>query len=264
MLWIIIFSAGIAIFFGTILVTIAKEIEKKSDLQVNEIKQALPGKNCGGCGYANCEEYAKALSKNSKLLGKCVLADEKTKKTLSNILGCEKASQESYIAVVKCQGTAEYKAEYRGIKSCKAALLLGHPKKCKYGCLGYGDCLSACEFDAIDINTGIAKINHTKCRGCGKCVEKCPLSLIKLIPSSKKVVIKCASTEDKKQKSINCKKSCIGCGLCQKVCPTQAIEIKDGLAVINYEKCKGCGLCAKKCPRGVIENKNILYKNKKD
>lgn len=50
-----------------------------------------------------------------------------------------------------------------------------------------------------------------------------------------------------------CPNGCIGLGSCVAVCPFGAIEIKDGIAAVNYEKCRGCGLCEKTCPKHIIK-----------
>lgn len=41
---------------------------------------------------------------------------------------------------------------------------------------------------------------------------------------------------------------CIGCTHCMQVCPTEAIRVRDGLAVINGERCVDCGNCMRACP----------------
>ncbi|MEG0941780.1 MAG: 4Fe-4S binding protein, partial [Oscillospiraceae bacterium] len=41
---------------------------------------------------------------------------------------------------------------------------------------------------------------------------------------------------------------CIGCGKCQKSCPSEAIQVVNNLAVVDYAKCVGCGACVEGCP----------------
>lgn len=262
MIWIIIFSAALAIAFGFILAFASKKMQKNENELVKKIKEALPDKNCGGCGYANCEEYAKALANDTSLIGKCVLGGDELNNKLSEITGSTCKSTNQLRAVVFCSGGSEEKAEYRGIRSCKAAKQLGGFKSCPSACYGFGDCINVCEYDAIAIKDGVALIDENKCVACGKCLKKCPQGIIQLVPCSQKTVVKCSSKEAKKNKAKQCKNGCIGCGICARACPVQAIEIKDDLAIIDYEKCTQCGLCAKKCPRGVIESKNNLNKEK--
>lgn len=49
-----------------------------------------------------------------------------------------------------------------------------------------------------------------------------------------------------------CAYGCLGYGSCIKVCSRNAISIKDGIAVVDYEKCGGCGECEAVCPKKVI------------
>lgn len=49
-----------------------------------------------------------------------------------------------------------------------------------------------------------------------------------------------------------CPNGCIGFGSCADACKFDAIEIKDGVATVNYEKCTGCGACVKACPKNLI------------
>ena len=48
------------------------------------------------------------------------------------------------------------------------------------------------------------------------------------------------------------KKKCIGCGACVATCPAQAIELKDGKAVIDKKKCEKNGKCIEVCPVSAI------------
>ena len=49
---------------------------------------------------------------------------------------------------------------------------------CKTGCIGCSICVKQCEFDAIHVENNLAKIDYSKCTGCGKCAEKCPQKVI--------------------------------------------------------------------------------------
>ena len=49
-----------------------------------------------------------------------------------------------------------------------------------------------------------------------------------------------------------CQFGCIGYKTCVKACPFNAIDIKDGVAVIN-ENCTACGVCLSACPKKLIK-----------
>lgn len=50
-----------------------------------------------------------------------------------------------------------------------------------------------------------------------------------------------------------CTYGCTGFGNCKRVCPFHAIDIVDGIAVVDQETCKACGKCISECPKQLIE-----------
>ncbi len=170
------------------------------------------------------------------------------------------------VAIVKCVGdrrVAKEKYEYLGYESCEAAVMhFNGPKECYFGCIGLGDCVEACPFDAMYMSEfALPVVIEDKCIGCGECVKACPKGIMELIDRDQKVYVKCSSHEPAKvtnQVCNNGKKGdeklggCIACGLCEKNCPHDAIHVIDNLAVIDYEKCTSCGICVQKCPTNVI------------
>ena len=161
--------------------------------------------------------------------------------------------------VVACNGgnDANDKYEYMGYGDCRSMELLGGGRKvCPWGCLGMGSCTDACPVHAIEVGEhGYAEVDREKCITCGKCVAVCPKRLVKRVPASAKVYIACSNClRGGKEVRAMCSKGCLGCGLCARVCPEHAIEMRDNLPVIDYEKCVGCGLCASKCPSKCIKN----------
>ena len=164
-----------------------------------------------------------------------------------------------YLNHGRCSGTCDQtfaNYNYEGVKDCRMAKFVpaGGPKSCDYGCMGFGSCMNACQFDAISIIDGIAVIDKDKCKACGKCIATCPNHLIEMIPYDAKYVVGCMSKDKGPQVMKVCKTGCIGCGLCAKECPKEAITVTDFVAHIDQELCVGCGLCAKKCPKKIIRN----------
>ena len=244
---------------GLILGLILSFASKVFAVEQNEkeilLREALPGANCGACGYAGCDSYAEALANNETEPNRCIPGGNDTAKMLGEILGTE-VIVKSQKAFIKCNGNcnnATDKYEYSGLLSCSAAAaLMGGPKSCYYGCLGYGDCVKACDFNAITIKNGLAKINLDICGGCKSCEKACPKDLIEIKSYPFKTNVLCANKDKGAAAKKVCKVACLGCGLCAKKCPLGAIEINDNLAFIDEEKCTGCGICKEACPAKCI------------
>ena len=229
----------------------------EEDPRVEAVLEALPGANCGGCGFAGCEAYANAIAKGEAKPNLCSPGGLEVNKTVSAILGVEVEEAEPMAAYVHCNGcdkATEDKYVYAGTQSCIAAEKFYNGKgSCSYGCLGFGDCVKVCDEGAIEIKDGVAVINPAKCIACGKCVKTCPNHLITLKKKSSLTAVRCSSQDLGKITRTVCKNGCIGCGICTKKCPEGAISINNNHAEIDYNKCTSCGICAGACPVKCIE-----------
>ncbi len=231
----------------------AVEVDEKEEL----VLEQLPGANCGGCGYAGCGAFAKAVVEGKVKATACSVNSAEATKAIADILGTTVEIMEKQRAMVACQGTpenAKEKNEYYGILDCRDAALLpgGGSKACSYGCLGLGSCEAVCVFDAMKIINGVAVVDPDKCTACGTCVRICPKNIIHLIPATSTYHVSCMSQDKGKEAKDNCKVACIGCGICMKNCPVKAITIKNRVAKIDHDICIGCGICMKKCPTNAI------------
>jgi len=230
----------------------------EQDPRVGKVEDALPGANCGACGYAGCESFAEAVVNGEAPVGGCPVGGDGTASQIADIMGADSGSSDKMVAELLCAGgIKETKKEgtYNGIQTCKAAHQVnGGEKVCQYSCLGFGDCESICPFDAIEMGeNGLPIIDPDKCTACGKCIEECPRNILTLAPFTAKNHIRCSSHNTGSTVRKTCEVGCIGCGICANSCPVDAIEMHDNLAVIDYDKCVNCGICADKCPTGTIE-----------
>jgi electron transport complex protein RnfB len=256
-LYAILIIGGLGMVFGIGLSYASKVFAVQVDERVTLIRDVLPGANCGACGYTGCDGYASAVAAGEADTNCCPVGGSGVEKKIADIMGVEPEGIKRTAARVLCNGrqsVSKEKYEYQGIDSCAAAAqVYGGHKACVYGCLGHGDCLRACPFDAIIMVGGIARVIEDRCKACGKCVAACPKNLIELIDKTKKYSVMCRSRDKGAVTRSNCQVGCIGCRRCVKACPQQAIYMEhETLARIDYDKCDNCGECTKVCPTMAI------------
>ncbi|MBE6632716.1 MAG: Fe-S cluster domain-containing protein [Ruminococcaceae bacterium] len=248
--------AGLGILFGLVLALASRVFAVKTDPRVEQIIEALPGANCGGCGYSGCAGFAEAVVKGEAPANACRAGGEAAAKRIGEVMGIEVQALEPMRAEVLCSGgcgKAKEKCNYEGAHDCIAAdRMYGGAKACPAGCMGLGTCVDICRYDALSVVDGVAKVDPKKCTGCGACAQVCPKHLIEMIPRRVKYSVVCHSPESAKETRQYCDAGCIGCKLCQKNCPNDAIRVTGALATIDYNKCTSCGICAQKCPRKII------------
>ncbi len=215
------FGWGIAIFFANrVLPQETEEMRRTA-----EISGVLPGMNCGACGQPGCFGYAQALAADPEVIRRtpCMTAikDPETVANLERVLGFKLETDAMDLkAVVHCVGKSEQIVDYKGIGTCKAAAQLhAGAKKCPFGCLGLGDCMRVCPYDAytIDPERNVAVVDREKCIGCGLCVAECPHGIIELVPSSTAQFLGCSYTTllpiPGRER---CEQACIKCRKCVK------------------------------------------------
>ncbi len=243
--------------FGAILAYASKIFHVEVDPKQAAVRECLAGANCGGCGYPGCDGYAAAVAKGEAPTNRCVAGGAETAAKIAEVMGVSASDVEKMVAFVPCSGTdghAELRFNYTGPQDCRAAMLFGGKsnKTCTFACIGLGNCVKACPFDAIHIVDGVAKVDRDKCVGCGTCVDTCPKSIIKLLPASQRVMPACGNHDKGAKVMKMCDNGCIGCMKCQRECPSDAITVLENLAVVDASKCVACGHCAEICPRHII------------
>jgi electron transport complex protein RnfB len=252
-------GGGVALLLGIVIMITAKVFAIPVDEKLESIKSILPGANCGACGYSGCEGYATALNEGETNAAKCPVGGAAAANELAALLGLASPNFIPQVAQVLCQGTTantQKRFEYAGTPGCAAAHgLFSGPNSCSYGCLGYGDCMAVCQFNAIKLVDGIARIDNARCTACGMCVAACPKDLIRIQPRHLNAyTVRCRNKWPGAQTRKNCKVGCIGCLRCFRICPDGAISMDGPLAVIDPEKCTHCGKCLPVCPTHSIQN----------
>ncbi|MCW5518464.1 Fe-S cluster domain-containing protein [Aureitalea sp. L0-47] len=250
-----------------VLFLVSKRFYVYEDPMIAEVEEVLPAANCGGCGFPGCKAFAESLVKSDDISDLfCPVGGNDVMKEVSVLLGKEVAEKDPTVAVVLCQGACEVRPKtslFQGPQSCAiSALVFGGETDCQYGCLGFGDCVDVCDFDAMhmDEETGLPVIDSDKCTSCGACVKACPREIIELRPKNKrdlKVFVGCLNQDKAGIAKKACSVACIGCAKCEDICPKDAVIMKDNLAYIDPLVCTLCRKCVEVCPTHSIIETNF-------
>ncbi len=262
----ILFTIGSITILGflaaAILYFIASKFKVYEDPKIDQVEEALPNTNCGGCGHPGCRAFAEACVKADDLSDlHCPVGGNDTMQKVASILGMEVEERDPYVAVVRCSGSFEYREKvnvYDGSPNCTVAhSLYGGDTGCQYGCLGFGECVDACDFEAMymDEKTGLPVVIEDKCTACNACVKACPRDIIELRPKGKRdrrIYVSCINQDKGGAAKKACEVACTGCSKCESECKYDAITIQNYLAYIDADKCKSCRKCAPVCKSNSI------------
>jgi electron transport complex protein RnfB len=256
---------GVGLLFAVVLLIASEKLKVKMDPKIEQVYKVLPHIDCGACGYAGCASYAKAVVENpAELIGKCSPGGGATAEKIGLILNLQISDQGApKRPIVHCRAHTSdktYYAAYQGIETCTAANAMALVQACKFGCLGFSDCVASCKFDALHIVDGLATVDYEKCTGCGACARACPRNLIQMVPFKHEnvITVSCSSKETGKNTRAMCQVGCIACGICTK--QSEVFTVADNLARVDYEKYQPDDktLAAyNKCPTGVIVYRGI-------
>lgn len=262
LIFTVVSVSAIGVVAAIILFVAAQKFKVYEDPRISDVEEVLPGANCGGCGFPGCRAFAEALVKADDFEGlHCPVGGNDVMAKVAEILGREAVEKDPEVAVIRCSGSFENRPRtsyYDSASSCAiAAGLYEGDTGCSYGCLGLGDCVAVCEFDAIymDEKTGLPVVIDDKCTACGACVKACPKDIIELRKKNKKdrkIFVSCINEDKGGIAKKNCSVACIGCQKCLKVCPHDAIVVENFLAYIDPHKCKLCRKCVEVCPTNSI------------
>ncbi|MHC4662249.1 MAG: RnfABCDGE type electron transport complex subunit B [Planctomycetota bacterium] len=219
--------------FGIVLAIASVKLRVVVDPRIELICEMLPGANCGGCGYPGCTGYAASVVNDSVDVSLCAPGGAGISCDIAKVMGQTVEDKERLIAVCHCQGTRERSPDrwtYDGPVTCATATALhGGPKSCTYGCLGYGDCVKSCQFNALVPGIdGIPVTIPDRCTSCGACVRACPRSLMKMIPAKADFYLACNNRDKAKVAKAVCKVACTACKLCVKKGPEGGMVMAEG------------------------------------
>lgn len=263
----ILIAAGVlgamGLLFGGLLALAAKKFAVPENPQRDAVREALPGANCGGCGFPGCDGYASAVAEGKAAVNCCPVGGPAVAGKIAEIMGVDAGESVRMVATVRCRGSLDrcnVRFDYEGPKDCRSASLVTEgDKACRYACLGLGNCEKACPFGAIHINENrLAVVDEDKCVGCSVCVNACPRGVLQLMPVNHPVHRTCSAMEKGKVVRDNCLAGCIGCGKCERSCKFGALVLKDNLPQIDLSKCVGCMSCADNCPTGALKSNDAL------
>jgi len=240
---------GLGVVIGVGLALASKIFYVYVDPKIEALEDALPGANCGGCGYPGCSSNAVAIVEGKSSATSCVAGGPDVAVEIARVMGVEIALREPEFARPGCTygvQDADIKYLYQGIEDCRAAVLLdGGAKVCPIGCLGLGTCVKSCPFGALSMGSdNLPVVDTQRCTGCGTCERVCPKHIITLTSTSERVIGEYVTDE------------CTA--PCQRNCPTGINipafiqEIRNGqyeaaLAIIK-ERCPLPLICGYICP----------------
>ncbi len=230
---------ALTLLFATLLGVAKEKLHVEEDPRIPAVNEVLPAANCGGCGFAGCSDFAKAVIEERAEVSGCPVGGTSTAEAVAKVLGVEVVKTLPYRPVIHCGARRQDKlgvVEYDGVESCVEANVVGVTQACVYGCLGFGDCVESCDYDALHMVDGKPEVDYVKCTGCGACVKACPRDLIERIPfkENRMLTVACANKEPGKSVKAVCKVGCIGCSLCQRLA-ADIFEVDNNLAHVNYD-----------------------------
>lgn len=252
------FMGALGVILASVLAFANRKLHVQEDPRIDEVEGMLPGTNCGACGSPGCRAFAEACVGGKANPSQCTVSSRDMVSFIAGYLGVEVGEQEKIVARLACAGgnhVARMRAQYSGMGSCRAAVAAGGGgKACAWGCLGLGDCETACGFDAIHMDKhGLPVVDEDKCVACNDCVVACPLDLFSLHPVSHQLWVACKSLAQGEQALADCEVACTGCARCAADAPEGLICIKNNLAVVDYSKNHlATPLAIERCPTGAI------------
>jgi Na+-translocating ferredoxin:NAD+ oxidoreductase RNF subunit RnfB len=249
---------GLSVSLSGVLAVANRKLHVQEDPRIDEVEHMLPGNNCGACGLPGCRAFAEQAVAGQVAPGACTVSSEESRESIAAYLGVSVGGEEKQVARLACAGgsnVARQRGRYVGVSTCRAAnLVAGGGKGCAWGCLGYGDCMEVCDFDAIVMDAhALPVVDEDLCTACGDCVEICPKQLFELHPVSHRLWVACKNLAFGDEAESECAVACTACARCAADAPPGVVSMIHNLAVVDYRKNPQTVPAAiQRCPTGAI------------
>jgi len=249
---------GVGLVFAVFIALAYWKLRVWEDPRIDAVASMLPGANCGACGFPGCRGFAEQAVAGKIAPAACNVISDEGAALIASYLGVDAGEANKKIARLLCAGgsnVATLQAEYRGLRGCAAAAAVaGGGKGCSWGCLGFGDCATACTFDAITMNQfGLPVVDVAKCTACGDCVRACPKDLFAILPLDQTLLVQCRSLIEGDAALASCSVACTACGKCVADAAPGLITIERGVARVQYDGISLADPAAiRRCPTGAI------------
>lgn len=262
----ILTMGGLGFIFAGGLAVADKKLRVEEDPMIGKINDLLPGANCGACGYAGCYDFAVNVAAGKAEINGCPVGGNETSEDIGILMGLDPATNVKNLPRIICLGgnreAAKKYAEYHGPTSCAVMdVVSGGEKLCEYGCLGGGDCVDVCQFNAIFMNEdGLPEVIPDLCTGCGICEKECPRNIIEMHPEDRDVFIFCKNADSSKAVKGLCDYACIKCDICIKE-SDGAIDYRNGVpTIVDYNKLDKTKIPFDRCkPSALIDISELEY-----
>ncbi len=189
MMWAAIVLGVIGVAAAGLLYVVARRFSVDDDPRIDQVEGLLPGANAADAASADAVRLLRRVAMLRRWKDCHVRVRTGRRWGVSHRRwGCKTnhapmcAKWRQWVAARSAAAKQDV-ALYDGPASCVAVAAIGSGESlCSYGCVGMGDCVGVCPFDAISINseTKIPEVDHSLCTGCGRCAERCPRSVISI------------------------------------------------------------------------------------
>ena len=169
----ILFMLGLGVACAAILTAASRVFYVYEDPRIARVEACFSGANCGGCGYAGCSAAAVAVVAGEAEPSVCVVGGPESAATAAEVLGVAVGLADPPKAYHTCSGGNRAADTFvdLGVNTCRAqAALSGGQRECSVGCIGLGDCVDACQFNALKMGPqGYPVVVEENCVVCGAC-----------------------------------------------------------------------------------------------